>query len=394
MTVARDTTMDIMMAVTMDDTPHNTDPGSAQPGAERPGRRSRFADRDAVSAHERDTPPAANARIAALEAGAAQARTHRPDQLALDLLTDTRGSFAPEVGGLVPLDAGSSLELARTWFRRDLELARRPANTILSYSYDLQKLEDMIGPKPINTIDRTDIARFLGDANSRTTRKRRLTSLRQFFAYLITTEKVLKLDPTEGYFPHQIALRSPQPLFADEQQAMLEAAAHDEPWSVIAIWLMMRVGLTRSELLALERDHIDRVSEQTPVVNVFYATPGKQVKERRLATSKEFARLYEAYLATIGPEGRLVPVGPPAVNGMVERVRRAAGIGKEVTPQTLRHTFAVEQARNGADADTLLALLGLADDSRNRASVERYIRLAAPALPTDTASPEDAEHAG
>lgn len=378
----------------MDDTPPDAEPTNPPRASVRAAHRSRFADRDAVSAHERDTPPAANAEIAALEAGAAQARAHRPDQLALDLHTETRGSFAPELGGLVPLDAGSSLELARTWFRRDLERARRPPNTILSYSYDLQKFEEMIGAKPINTIDRTDIARFLGDANSRTTRKRRLTSLRQFFAYLIKTEKVLKLDPTEGYFPHPIALRSPQPLFADEQQALLDAAAHDEPWSIVAIWLMMRVGLTRSELLGLERDHIDRVSEATPVVNIFYATPGKQTKERRLATSAEFAALYEAYLAAHAPEGRLVPIGPPAVNGMVERVRRAAGIGKDVTPQTLRHTFAVEQARSGADVDTLLVLLGLADDSRNRESVERYIRLAAPALPTNTASPGHTEQDG
>jgi len=202
---------------------------------------------------------------------------------------------------------------------------------------------------------------------------------------------VLKLDPTEGYFPHQIALRTPQPLFPDEQQALLDAAAHDEAWSIVAIWLMMRVGLTRSELLALERDHIDRASEATPVVNIYYETPGKQVKERRLATSDEFARLYDAFLATREPDaqGRLFPVGPPAVNGMVERVRRAAGIGKDVTPQTLRHTFAVEQARSGADVDDLLALLGLADDSRNRASVERYIRLASPALPTASPATDD-----
>lgn len=362
---------------------HNAEAESgANQSAEQALPRSRFADRDAVSAQERDAPPAASTELASLESEAAHQRHHRPDQLALDLHAENRGSFTPELSGLTPLDAGSSLELARTWFRRDLELNRRPRNTVDSYSYDLQKLEEMIGPKPLNTIDRKDVARFLGDANSRTTRKRRLTSLRQFFAYLIKTEKVLKLDPTEGYFPHQIALRSPQPLFPDEQDALLQAASRDETWSALAIWLMMRVGLTRSELLALERDHIDRASEAVPVINVYYETPGKQVKERRLATSEEFAALYDAYLPLREPGQRLIPVGPPAVNSMVDRVRRGAGIEKEVTPQTLRHTFAVEQARNGADVDELIALLGLANDSRNRASVERYIRLAAPALQT------------
>jgi integrase/recombinase XerD len=65
---------------------------------------------------------------------------------------------------------------------------------------------------------------------------------------------------------------------------------------------------------------------------------------------------------------------------MVDRVREEAGIQKDVTPQTLRHTFAVDRARDGATEEDLLALLGLADDARNRASVQRYLKLAAPPL--------------
>jgi integrase/recombinase XerD len=61
-------------------------------------------------------------------------------------------------------------------------------------------------------------------------------------------------------------------------------------------------------------------------------------------------------------------------------VRQAAAIEKEVTPQTLRHTFAVDRANAGASEEDLLALLGLADDARNRASVQRYLKLAAPPL--------------
>ena len=168
----------------------------------------------------------------------------------------------------------------------------------------------------------------------------------------------------------------------------MEAARHDEPWSAPAIWLMMRLGLSRSELLALQRDHIDRTTPDAPVVYVFYDDLTKQAKERKLAADAEFAELYDAYLEARAPQDTLFPVGRQAVNGMVERVRRAAGITKEVTPQTLRHTYAVEQAKAGADATRLLALLGLADDPRNRASVARYIRLAEPALMAETPPPE------
>ena len=65
---------------------------------------------------------------------------------------------------------------------------------------------------------------------------------------------------------------------------------------------------------------------------------------------------------------------------MVDRVRKRAEITKEVTPQVLRHTFAVERAKDGAEEKELLELLGLADDPRNRASVARYIKLASPGL--------------
>ena len=108
-------------------------------------------------------------------------------------------------------------------------------------------------------------------------------------------------------------------------------------------------------------------------------------------TSPAFAEVLDRFLEARNPRGRLFPVGPQAVNGMVERLREAAGIDKEVTPNVLRHTFAVDQARQGADQKQLLALLGLADDPRNRASVNRYLKLAEP--PVNAADPSSAESA-
>jgi integrase/recombinase XerD len=302
-----------------------------------------------------------------------------PDQLSL-FAPGPAGSFAPLLGGLPSLTSSSSLELARAWYRRELEQDGRPVNTIESYCYDLAILEKLIGPKPIAAINQTDIARLLGDANGRSTRKRRLTSARRFFRYLIDDARVLRADPTEGHYPHTIALRSPVPLFQAEQDALLLAAGDDEPWSLPAIWQMLRVGLSRSELLALRREHIDFAEPANPVVYVFYDDPTKRGKERKLAAGPEFAAIYASFLEARPPVDLLFPVGPQAVNGMVDRVSRAAGIQKEVTPQTLRNTFAVDRAQAGAGEDELLALLGLADDARNRASVQRYLKLAAPPL--------------
>nr|MBA3451265.1 tyrosine-type recombinase/integrase [Chloroflexia bacterium] len=307
-------------------------------------RRTRRAPVDGLTAVERERPYTDDpALLTQEEHFAAEA----PDQLPL-FVPGPAGAFAPSLGGLPPLSAGSSLDLARAWYRRELEQAGRPLNTIESYCYDLVVLEKLIGPKPIAAIGQSDIARLLGDANGRATRKRRLTSARRFFRFLIDDARVLRADPTEGHYPHTIPLRSPVPLFPAEQDAMLEAAAADEAWALPAIWLMLRLGLTRAELLALRREHIDLADSSEPIVYIFYDDVTKRGKERKLAGGEAFRQIYEQFLDTRSPVDLLFPVGPQAVNGMVERVRAAAGIQKDVTPQTLRHTFAVDRATAGA----------------------------------------------
>ena len=332
--------------------------------------------RDGLTTEQRQTPYTDDPALLRLEEEAAAGV---PDQLAL-FAPGASGKLTPQLGGFSPLEPGSSLEVARAWYRRELEQGRRPRNTIESYCYDLGIFQEQIGAKPIDKIGRADVARFLGTAETRSTRKRRLTSLRRFFRFLIEDARVLEADPAVGFYPHLIQLKTPVPLFPDEQTALLEAAKSDEPWAAPAIWLMLRLGLARAELLALRRDHVELTDLERPVVFVFYDDATKRGKERKLAADAEFAALYAAYLAAEEPLDLLFPHVPPSVNGMVERVRQAAGITKEVTPQTLRHTYAVERAKAGADEQMLIALLGLADDPRNRASVARYLKLAAPPL--------------
>lgn len=291
------------------------------------------------------------------------------------------GRLRGYVGLLPDLTSESSLDVARYWYRRYLEQSGHPPNTVKSYSYDLAVFESIIGPKPINAITRRDIATFLDQSRGRSTRKRRLTTVSGFFKFLINKARVLEHDPTAAFYPEHIPLKTPQPLFADEQERLLAAAAEDGPRAHIAIWLMLRLGLTRSEVLGLRASHIDWSNPEQPVVYVFYETVKRRLRERKLAADREFASIYQRLVTSSDePVDYLVPILPQSLNKLVERVGHAAGIKKPVTPQTLRHTFAVEQARRGATEDELLELLGLADDARNRASVRRYLALAAPPL--------------
>ena len=322
-------------------------------------------------------PDPASVRAAGrLERDAARAK---PDQLSL-FVPGPRGSFGPVLNGLAPLAPSSRLPIGRAWFRIELEQAHRPRNTIESYCYDLVELEKTIGPIPVGRITRAHVAAFLADARTQSTRKRRLTSLRRFFRFLVADARVIDADPCEGFFPHRIELKGIVPLFPPEQDAMLAAAAEDTPWALPAVWLMLRLGLTRAEVLALRHDHIERTDPARPIVHIFYPERTRQGKERKIAADAEFADVLDRMPTPDDPGDPVIPHGPPAINLMVERVRRAAGIAKTVTPATLRHTFAVERAKAGATGDDLLTLLGLHDDPRNRASVERYVRLASPPL--------------
>src|ERR687893_2793063 len=265
-------------------------PSSPSPKPAPPARAGRPV--DGLTTAERERPYTENPTLLAREERFAD---ESPDQLPL-FAPGPAGTFRPVLGGLPPLSAASSLDLARSWYRRELEQAGRPSNTVESYCYDLVVLEKLIGPKPIAAITQTDIARLLGDANGRATRKRRLTSARRFFRYLIDDARVLRSDPTEGHYPHTIPLRSPVPLFAAEQEAYLAAAAADEPWALPAIWLMMRLGLARSELLALRREHVDLDDPAGPVVYVFYEDTAKRGKERKLAAGEAFREIYTSFL--------------------------------------------------------------------------------------------------
>ena len=307
----------------------------------------------------------------------AEAVVGRPVQAELFTIS-ARGELMQPVADSPALGPTSSLDVARWWFKRHLEQQKRPINTIDSYMYDLALFQSTLGNKTLDRIDKTDLANFLGQANNKSTRKRRLTSLQGLYRYLVNKEKVLEKNLADSFFPDYIPLKTPQVLFPAEQEAMLDAARAENSRTALIVYLLLKLGLTRTELLALKVDHVDISEPEQPVVYVYYDDIRSQKKERKLGANLEFTEAFQAYVAEFEPVSRMFNLLPQSVNKMVDRVAEEAGISKRVTPQSLRDTFAVEQAKAGADEKKLLLILGLAPDSRNRKSVQRYIKLAAP----------------
>jgi integrase/recombinase XerD len=136
---------------------------------------------------------------------------------------------------------------------------------------------------------------------------------------------------------------------------------------------MLRLGLTRAEILGLRLEHIDLTPPPAGGINVVADDASNRHRERRLPLDADGVAILREHLAVNEPADRLYPVGFQAINGMVARVARNAGIARRVTPHSLRETFAIEQAGAGASESDLIDVLGLADDARNRESMARYI---------------------
>ena len=229
-------------------------------------------------------------------------QTARPQQAALFEI-GKGGRVQPGVASIAALAPDSPIAVAIHWYRRHLEQGGHTRNTIESYCYDLALFEGQNRTKPIDAIKPRDIARFLGDSETRSTRKRRLTSLSGFFKFLVGSAKVLPTDPSENFYPDPIPLKTPRPLFAAEQERLLAAAAADSARAHAAIWLMLRLGISRGELINLRAEHIDLSDEAAPVVYIYYDNPRWSGKERHLAAPAEFTAIYRRLVDETGVEG-------------------------------------------------------------------------------------------
>jgi len=295
-----------------------------------------------------------------------------PDQLEFTNMPGSAAVSSTDATAL-PWTTATPLKVAVDAWTAHLAGQRHSPHTRAAYTRDLARFAATSGATTLGAIDRADVAAFLADAASRATRKRRLTSLRRFYDWLVVDQEAPLTDPTDGFVSQPVTLRVPTPLSANEQHAMLTAAASDRPWCASAIWLMLRLGLTRSEILGLRVEHIDLASPPDGGINVVADDAANRHRERRLPLDADGVAILRDHLAVSEPRDHLYPVGFQAINGMVARVARNAGIARRVTPHSLRETFAIEQAGAGADESDLIDVLGLADDSRNRESMARYI---------------------
>lgn len=210
----------------------------------------------------------------------------------------------------------------------------------------------------------------LGDRGlSARSQARALAALRGFVRFL-ARRGTLRDDILRQVRIRRPPTRLPRTLGNSEVQTLLAQPVDSEPRGQrdrALLELLYACGLRVSEAIGLRGAQVDLAAG-------FVTVMGKGGKERVVPLGRFARAALEAYLASerprllrgrpspfvfLGPRGR--PLTRQAVWKLVRRRALAAGLGRRVSPHTLRHTFATHLLGGGADLRIVQTLLGHAD---------------------------------
>ncbi len=275
---------------------------------------------------------------------------------------------------------GMSISEMVTDFLEYLEIEQnRSQRTIANYDLYLQRLVEFSHDTEVSKIDGELLRKWrlwlnrLEDVNgqpiSKATQNYHLIALRSFLKF--AAKRGLKTLPSDRV--ELARVKRPQVGFleAEEVERLLKAVETSNPVGIrdrAIIEMLFASGLRVSELSNLDRDHINLDRRE-------FMVRGKGQKDRPVFISEEAANWLVRMLDTRSDdfkplfihysgskdeaeEGRYTRLTPRSIQRIVKRYAKLAGITKDVTPHTLRHSFATDLLINGADLRSVQGLLG------------------------------------
>lgn len=248
-------------------------------------------------------------------------------------------------------------------------------NSLAGYSSDLADLLEFFASTSVNPKKATmqDLFLYLTHLRSRGLKARslarRLSAVRGFFAFCAAEGK-LRENPARLLESPKLPRSLPEFLTRPEVAALLEQPDTNTALGFrdrTMLELMYAAGLRVSELVGLQlRDH----DPQAGVLLLF----GKGAKERLVpihyAAQEWLTEYLEGWRESFRPGCEAVFLNRSgkgltrqAVWKMIKKYAQSAGIRRDISPHTMRHSFATHLIEGGADLRTVQILLGHADVS-------------------------------
>jgi integrase/recombinase XerD len=248
-------------------------------------------------------------------------------------------------------------------------------NTLAAYRADLTTLARWLTERnvPIMRTTRSDLQDFIAwrvraGARPRST-ARQLSSIRRFFRYFMR-EGAIGGDPSAQIALPKITRSLPRSLTEEEVEALLSAPVVSDPLGNrdrTMLEVLYATGLRVSELVNLQKGQINL---NQGVIRI----PGKGDRERLIPLGEEAMRAIKEFMGSVRDDILLERQSDylfPTRRGdrmtrqsfwhIIKRHARKAGIGKELSPHTLRHAFATHLLHHGADLRVVQMLLGHSD---------------------------------
>ena len=273
-----------------------------------------------------------------------------------------------------------TLESAIADFLQHLKLERGLAdNTVSAYRQDLEAFVKAVPAKEPSKIAAAAVTAYFGGLNKvgmkPSSLARKLSSLRQFFAYLADSGAITE-SPVLAYSAPKIARYHPDYLSPREIDSIIKTADSFGPnarRNRAMIELLYGCGLRISELIDLKQSDFEFEAD-------FLRVTGKGEKQRLVPVGSFAKQAVLAFIdnprvggdsATIFANRSGRKFSRTGVWKIVKQMVRRAGIIKRVTPHTFRHSFATHLLEGGADLRVVQEMLGHADIS----TTEIYTRL-------------------
>lgn len=250
-------------------------------------------------------------------------------------------------------------------------------NTIQSYSNDLKKAGEYFLSQHLNEwkdVDRYAVLNLLAHltnlGQSRTTIGRQVSSLRQFFQYMLRQHRVDD-DPMALVTLPKGQRHLPTVLTQDEVQKMLAVPDTDKPLGIrdrAILEVMYATGMRVSELtgLRLEELHLDvhlvqprGKGDKERIIPIGEVAEDWLTKYMNEVRPKQLAHHHDSDFVFLNARGKQLT--RQAIWQLIKKTTQQAGIEKDVTPHTLRHSFATHLLENGADLRVVQELLGHSD---------------------------------
>ena len=237
-------------------------------------------------------------------------------------------------------------------------------NTVKAYTADIEGFYEFLRHRGVTLRDASssDISDYIisvSDYLSKRSQARLLSSLNSFFDYLVR-EGERKDNPSSAVDSPKLGKYLPVVLSVEEVRAILKAAPNKRDRAILEV--LYGCGLRVSEVCSL------KISE-VYLKDMFVKVMGKGSKERLVPMAPSTASAIMDYLS-VRPEsdagcedvlflnrfGRAL--SRVAVFKMVKSVALVAGVDKNLSPHTFRHSFATHLIENGADLRVVQEMLG------------------------------------